>query len=174
MSIIGFSSGGTGHTTNVDRMVRTILDKSGYQSEFVKLTDLNFSGCKGCVQLCAKPQVCLLEDDASPYYHKIKEADAVVTAPISKISFREAGIDFPGHTELLAKKTNIKNYSMMFLSNKFKTGLLSTHIPLKKVSNFLTPKRIISTIGVISNSLKNDFGIKNPKIAILGLNPHAI
>ena len=83
MSIIGFSSGGTGHTTNVDRMVQAILDKSGHQTEFVKLTDLNFSGCKGCVQLCAKPQVCLLEDEARPYYQKIKQADAVVIgAPV--------------------------------------------------------------------------------------------
>ena len=63
---------------NVDRMVKAILDKSGHEVEFVKLTDLNFSGCKGCVQLCAGPQVCKLKDDAQPYYQKIKEANAVV------------------------------------------------------------------------------------------------
>lgn len=78
MKIIGFSSGGVGHLGNTDRMVQTILDRSGYDSEFVKLTDLTFSGCKGCVDLCARPQVCNLEDDAFPYYRKIKEADAVV------------------------------------------------------------------------------------------------
>lgn len=95
MSIIGFSSGGTGHTTNVDRMVRAILDKSGHQSEFVKLTDLNFSGCKGCVQLCAKPQVCRLEDDAFPYYQKIKEADAVVIgAPVYGGSINSIALSF--------------------------------------------------------------------------------
>jgi hypothetical protein len=78
VNVIGFSSGGVGHIGNVDRMVKAILDMSGHETEFVKLTDLVFSGCKGCVQLCASPQVCRLEDDAYPYYQKIKEADAIV------------------------------------------------------------------------------------------------
>jgi len=78
MKIIGFSSGVVGREGNVDRMVKEIMAESGYESEFVKLTDLNYSGCKGCVELCAKPQVCMLEDDLFPYYQKIREADAVV------------------------------------------------------------------------------------------------
>ena len=78
MKVIGFSAGSAGRQGNVDRMVRTILEKSGHEMEFVKLADLNYSGCKGCVQLCAKPQVCSLQDDAQPYYQKVKEADAVV------------------------------------------------------------------------------------------------
>ena len=78
MKIIGFSSGGVGHESNVDGIVKAIMDKSGLESEFVKLTDLTYSGCKGCVQLCAVPQVCRLQDDLFPYYQKIKEADAVV------------------------------------------------------------------------------------------------
>jgi len=56
----------------------SILEKSGHEGEFVKLADLNYSGCKGCVRLCAGPQVCRLEDDAQPYYQNVKEADAVV------------------------------------------------------------------------------------------------
>jgi hypothetical protein len=83
MKIIGFSAGGLGRTGNVDRMVQAILEKSGHDREFVKLADLSYSGCKGCVQLCARPQVCILEDDLKPYYQKIKEADAVVVgAPV--------------------------------------------------------------------------------------------
>ncbi len=78
MKVIGFSAGSVGREGNIDRMVKAILDKSGHEVEFVKLADLNYSGCKGCVQLCAKPQVCKLADDAQPYYQKIKEADAVV------------------------------------------------------------------------------------------------
>ena len=78
MKVIGFSAGSVGREGNVDRMVKAVLDKSGHDVEFVKLTDLNFSGCKGCVQLCARPQVCRLEDDVLPYYEKVKEADAVV------------------------------------------------------------------------------------------------
>ncbi len=78
MKVIGFSAGSVGREGNVDRMVKAILEKSGHEMEFVKLTDLSFSGCKGCVQLCAKPQVCKLDDEVQPYYDKIKEADAVV------------------------------------------------------------------------------------------------
>ncbi len=78
MKVIGFSAGSVGREGNIDRMVKAILEKSGHEVEFVKLTDLTYSGCKGCVQLCAKPQVCKLEDDLLPYYEKIKQADAVV------------------------------------------------------------------------------------------------
>lgn len=78
MKAIGFSAGTTGRDGNIDRMVKAILEKSGHEVEFVKLADLNFSGCKGCVQLCARPQVCMLMDDVQPYYEKIKQADAVV------------------------------------------------------------------------------------------------
>jgi len=78
MKVIGFSAGSVGREGNIDRMVKAILEKSGHEAEFIKLADLNYSGCKGCVQLCAKPQVCRLADDAQLYYQKIKEADAVV------------------------------------------------------------------------------------------------
>jgi NAD(P)H-dependent FMN reductase len=78
MKIIGFSSGRTGRESNIDRLVKTILAGSGYETEFVKLTDLTYSGCKGCVQLCAGPQACMLADDLLQYYQKLKSADAVV------------------------------------------------------------------------------------------------
>ena len=78
MKVIGFSSGVIGWDSNVDRMVKAIMEKSGYESEFVKLTDLNYSACKSCSWLCAKPQKCMLEDDLLPFFEKVKEADAVV------------------------------------------------------------------------------------------------
>ena len=78
MKILGFSAGVTGRESNVDRMVKEIMRRTGYDYEFLKLTDVNYSACKGCVWLCAKPEVCRLEDDLLPYYQKIKEADAVV------------------------------------------------------------------------------------------------
>jgi multimeric flavodoxin WrbA len=78
MKIIGFSSGAVGRDSNVDRMVKSVMDESGYESEFIKLTDINYSACKSCVWLCAGPQLCMLEDDLLPYYKKLKEADAVV------------------------------------------------------------------------------------------------
>jgi hypothetical protein len=78
MKIMGFSAGVVGRDSNTDRMVKAIMDKSGYDTEFVKLTDFDFSACKGCVWLCAGPEVCRLEDDLMPYYQRLKEADAVV------------------------------------------------------------------------------------------------
>ena len=83
MKVLGFSAGGIGREGNIDRLVKAILEKSGHDTEFVKLAELNYSGCRGCVHLCARPQVCKLEDDLLPYYEKIKEADAVVVgAPV--------------------------------------------------------------------------------------------
>ncbi|MFC2009006.1 flavodoxin family protein [Chloroflexota bacterium] len=78
MKIIGFSAGVVGRDSNTDRMVKAIIEKSGYDSEFVKLNDLDYSACRGCVWLCAGPQVCRLGDDLLPHYQKVKEADAVV------------------------------------------------------------------------------------------------
>ncbi|MHC4591072.1 MAG: flavodoxin family protein [Planctomycetota bacterium] len=78
MNLLGFSAGSVGRMGNVDRMVQAILDASGHEAEFVKLAELSYSGCKGCVQRCAGPQVCVLEDDLLPYYQKIRDADGVV------------------------------------------------------------------------------------------------
>lgn len=95
MKVIGFSSGVTGRESNVDRIVKAVLERSGGDGEFVKLTDLTYSGCKGCVELCAKPQLCLLKDDLASYYRKIKEADAVVIgSPIYMSDVNGAMITF--------------------------------------------------------------------------------
>lgn len=76
--ILGFSSGGVGREGNVDRMVKAVLAGSGHDTEFVKLSDLSYSGCKGCVDRCARPQRCMLEDDLLPWYEAIRDADALV------------------------------------------------------------------------------------------------
>ena len=78
MKIIGFSAGVVGRDSNVDRIVKEIMDETSFDAEFVKLTDVDYAACKGCVWLCAGPEVCPLEDDLLPYYQKVKEADAVV------------------------------------------------------------------------------------------------
>ncbi len=76
--ILGFSAGGVGREGNVDRMVKAVLKDSGQDTEFVKLSELTYSGCKGCVARCARPQRCMLEDDLLPWYEAIREADALV------------------------------------------------------------------------------------------------
>lgn len=100
-------------------------------------------------------------------------ADAIVTAPISKYSFNKAGIDFPGHTELFASLTGTKNFLMTFLSDKMICGLVTIHLPLKKVSRAITQKKLYTSLQILHNTLKIDLDKKDPKIAVLGLNPHA-
>lgn len=104
---------------------------------------------------------------------KSKIIDAIITAPISKDAFKKAKIDFPGHTELLAYFFNIKNYSMMFVSQKMKAGLATIHLPIKDVAKSITKSTLNNKLNVIYKSLTNDFKIKEPKIALLSLNPHA-
>lgn len=102
-------------------------------------------------------------------------ADALVTAPISKEAVNRAGYDIPGHTEFLADKTGASDFIMMMVNNekKLRIGLLSTHIPLADVGRWLKEERIVRYAGIMQKSLINDFGIPDPGVAILGVNPHA-
>jgi len=100
-------------------------------------------------------------------------ADAAVTAPVSKTALHLAGVKYPGQTEMFADWCKEKNFVMTFLSKKLRVGLYSIHIPLKEVSKVLKINDFSKKLEVLFNTLKNDLGIKNPKIAVLGLNPHA-
>lgn len=102
-----------------------------------------------------------------------KEADSMITAPISKTAFKIANIKFPGHTEMLAKWSGTKNYVMMFLSKKLNAALLTIHKPIKMVPGLLTKERLINILNILNQTLKADLNIQKPKIAVLGLNPHA-
>lgn len=100
-------------------------------------------------------------------------ADAIITAPISKTSFKLAGINYSGHTELLARLTKSRKFMMIFLSRKMICGLTTIHVPLKKVSSLLKINKLVESGNILISTLQNDLGIKAPKIALLGLNPHA-
>lgn len=100
-------------------------------------------------------------------------ADAMVTAPISKEAVNLAGYNIPGHTEFLADQTSTSNFMMMLVNDELRVGLVTTHIPLSEVPGSLSTRRIVDNIQIISNSLRNDFNISEPRIAVLGLNPHA-
>jgi 4-hydroxythreonine-4-phosphate dehydrogenase len=108
-------------------------------------------------------------------YKSVKDgiSSAIITAPISKSSFSLAEIDFPGHTELLAELTNTKNFVMTFIGNDYKTAMVTIHQPIKNVSTKITKKSLKETLDVVVRSMQIDFGIKRPKIAVLGLNPHS-
>ena len=100
-------------------------------------------------------------------------ADAVITAPVSKTALQMAGVKFPGQTEMFAKWCGIKNFVMTFFSKNINVALYSIHIPLKAVPKLLNQKRLSNTVKTLSDTLIGDFRIEKPKIAILGLNPHA-
>jgi len=101
------------------------------------------------------------------------EVDAVVTCPISKEAISLAGYDFPGHTEFIADRVGASQHLMMMVSDRLRVGLVTGHIPLSKVAQLVTGTGIRSTMIMMMESLKSDFGIENPRIAVLGLNPHA-
>jgi 4-hydroxythreonine-4-phosphate dehydrogenase len=99
--------------------------------------------------------------------------DALVTAPINKKAIQEAGFTFPGHTEYLQSKDNADDVLMLMLSTHSKIGVVSGHIPLRQVAEVLTTELILKKISLLNKALKDDFTIQKPKIAVLGLNPHA-
>jgi 4-phospho-D-threonate 3-dehydrogenase / 4-phospho-D-erythronate 3-dehydrogenase len=98
---------------------------------------------------------------------------ALVTAPINKEAIKKAGFSFPGHTEFLACFTKSKNVTMMLVGENIRVGLVTRHIPIKDVAENISKEKIIKTTLNINAALKNIFDIKNPKIGIASLNPHA-
>jgi 4-hydroxythreonine-4-phosphate dehydrogenase len=100
-------------------------------------------------------------------------ASAVITAPVSKTAINMAGFNFLGQTETLANWTGTSSFVMTFLSKKMNAALFSTHNPLKDVYKLLKINKLEDTVKIVYQMLKNDLGISNPQIAVLGLNPHA-
>ena len=99
--------------------------------------------------------------------------DVLVTAPIHKENIKAAGFAFPGHTEYLASFANEDNPLMILMRDTLRVGVVTGHIPLKEVSGALTTELILNKISKMNNSLLKDFACTKPKIAVLGLNPHA-
>ena len=99
--------------------------------------------------------------------------DAIVTAPVHKGIINEADIDFTGHTEYLADRTNTQQVVMMLVGGGLRVALATTHLPLSKVAKAITKKSLEKTIRILHADLIGKFNIKNPRILIAGLNPHA-
>ncbi|HYG37084.1 MAG TPA: 4-hydroxythreonine-4-phosphate dehydrogenase PdxA [Cytophagales bacterium] len=98
---------------------------------------------------------------------------AIVTAPINKNNIQSDEFKFPGHTEFFTEKFGAED-SVMFLTSEFlRVAVVTGHIPLEKVKPTITTEKIISKLKILEASLKRDFGIIKPRIAVLGLNPHA-
>lgn len=110
--------------------------------------------------------------EISSAYLKNQMIDSLVTAPIDKYQIRKSVPNFIGHTEYLENQFEGKSL-MVMLSEKMKIAFMTGHIPLNEVSKNIKEDKIINKTIQLNNSLKKDFKISNPKIAVLGLNPHA-
>lgn len=101
-----------------------------------------------------------------------KDVDAVVTAPISKEAINLAGYKYQGHTEIFAEKTGIKDFAMMLVTDDIKVIHVTLHVSMVDACKLIKKERILRTIYLGYNSMQ-DLGIKNPRIGVAGLNPHA-
>jgi len=99
--------------------------------------------------------------------------DVLVTAPINKHNIQSSDFQFKGHTEYLAAKFNAPKYLMMLVSDSLRVAVATGHIPVQEVSSNMNSETIISRVKQMIHTLKRDFGIRKPRIAVLGLNPHA-
>ena len=101
------------------------------------------------------------------------DAAGMVTAPINKQALRAAGADFPGHTELLADRCQVEEVVMMLAGERLRVCLVTTHCALREVPQRLSAERILTTMRIAATSLQKQFGLEQPRLAVLALNPHA-
>lgn len=99
--------------------------------------------------------------------------DALVTAPICKEAIHLGGYGYPGHTEMLQIFSGVERVVMLMVGGKLRVAFVTTHIALKDVPQSITVKDVLGTIAISDNNLKQYFGLKKPRIAVCGLNPHA-
>jgi len=104
---------------------------------------------------------------------KAGKIDVVVTAPINKFNVQTDAFSFPGHTEYFAKNFGGGEALMLMVSDFLKIGVVTGHVPLSKVTSLISKEAILSKLAILNKTLIEDFAIRKPRIAVLGLNPHA-
>ncbi|MDM8173976.1 MULTISPECIES: 4-hydroxythreonine-4-phosphate dehydrogenase PdxA [Olivibacter] len=101
------------------------------------------------------------------------QIDVLVTAPINKHNIQQEAFSFPGHTEYIQAKTGADDALMFMVSDELKIGVVTGHIPVNEIAKSITKEAILKKLELMNASLRTDFWIQKPKIAVLGLNPHA-
>ncbi len=104
---------------------------------------------------------------------KENKIDVLVTAPINKNNIQSKDFNFPGHTEYLKEKFKADEVLMMLVSDIMRVGVVTGHVPISKVAEHITEENILKSLRLMNKSLIEDFAIRKPRIAVLGLNPHA-
>lgn len=144
------------------------IKKSGIY--LINLSDGDFEFGKPSIE-SGKASILFLENAVKDIINK--KLDALVTLSISKQWIMESGFSYAGHTDYLADVSNTKDYAMVLMCKKMKVALITTHIPIKDVPKNITQEKIVKKIKLVVKEFKDKFSILNPKIAVLGLNPHA-
>jgi 4-hydroxythreonine-4-phosphate dehydrogenase len=104
---------------------------------------------------------------------KENKIHALVTAPIHKKNSQTADFNYSGHTPYLKALFGAKDVLMLMVANNMRVGLVTEHVPVNEIAKYINRETIVSKLGILKDSLQKDFGIEKPKIAVLGLNPHA-
>lgn len=104
---------------------------------------------------------------------KKNEIDTLLTAPINKDTIQSDKFNFPGHTEYLEKKFEVQDSLMFFVSDSLNVALVTNHLSISKIAENITQEKIVRKLQLLNESLKKDFMIVKPRIAVLALNPHA-
>ena len=110
--------------------------------------------------------------DAALDAWKEKKIDALITAPVNKNNIEPEGRSFTGHTGYIGEQTD-GDPLMILMTDNFRVALVTGHVPVSDIAPNITKEAIISRVKILHQSLKQDFGIRKPKIGVLGLNPHA-
>ncbi len=104
---------------------------------------------------------------------KQQQIDGLVTAPIHKKNIQSPEFSFTGHTPYLKSMFNVNDVVMMLCAGKFRVALVTEHVPVADITKHISKEKIVSKLTIVHQSLQKDFGIDKPRIAVLGLNPHA-
>jgi 4-hydroxythreonine-4-phosphate dehydrogenase len=104
---------------------------------------------------------------------KEKKIHGLVTAPIHKKNTQSPSFNFTGHTPYLKNLFGVNDVLMLMVSDNFRVGLVTEHVPVREIAQYITREAILSKLTILRDSLIKDFGIDKPRIAVLGLNPHA-
>ena len=168
----------------------------GYHRKQLRLTDLNYHVISNSSKIIdRKLNILSLSDDeikiefgkstplAGQFAYqaletavkdiKNKKIDVLVTAPINKENIHSQDFPFQGHTEYLTNRFQVEDSLMLMVSDNLRVGTVTNHLPVKEVAQNITEEKLLSKLNILHESLKKDFLIERPKIAVLGLNPHA-
>lgn len=143
------------------------------EESVVGVTDLDAKKLKKGAPTKASGEASISYIEEALYMTAIGDADAMVTCPISKEAVKKAGFAFPGHTEFIAHLTGTEYFVMMLGGDDLKVVLVTIHEPIRKVPGLITTEAVLKTISITDRAFRTDFGMKKPRIAVCGLNPHA-